>query len=336
MPARVWHVRHTFVDHLRRAGPEWPIDFVGVGGDPREVCGAPVHIVLALFRVRVGENLVVGGHCSGEVAACRVHEAFRFPCGSGGVHDEQRVFRIERFRCVLPGLAWHDFVPPDVAAFGPRDVAVAGAVDHEHVLKLIVAGRGFVRDVFDGHGFAAAVLAVARDEQFGTGVFDAETQCFRAESAENERMHGPDACARERDDDGLHEHRKVDHDAVAAADAEFRERVGGLGDFLGEFAVGHGAAVARLAFEVERDLVPIACRYVAVCAVDGGVEGASREPGLLEPFLSFRVGRGQRVHGVPRGLPRELGGLFRPVRLMLCGAELCTCVLCGASLMRGC
>ena len=83
---------------------------------------------------------------------------------------------------------------------------------------------------------------------------------------------------RERDDDGLDEHRQVDDDAVALADAEARERVRGAGDLALQVGVGDGPAVAGLALEVERDLVAAARGDVPVDAVDRDVERPADEP----------------------------------------------------------
>ncbi|MGW9803208.1 hypothetical protein ACUW6W_001297 [Micrococcus sp. 093350064-1] len=314
VPARVRGVRHTLVDHLRDPVRERTVDLVGVRGDPGQVRGAPVDVVVAPCRVRVGEQEVVRPRGRGEVPAGGVHEPLGLSRGAGGVHDEQRVLRVEGARGVGVRLAVHDVVPPQVSALGPRDVPVARAVQDEDVLDRVVPGHGLVRVGLHGDGGTAAELAVGGDEQLGARVLDAEPQRLRREPAEHERVHGADPRARQRDDDRLDEHGQVHDDAVARLDAQLLEGVRGLGDLALQLCVGDGAAVAGLALEVQGDLLPAPRRHVAVHAVHGHVQGAVLVPADLRAALGGRVRGGEGACPGEGSLPAQTSAGRLPER----------------------
>ena len=167
---------------------------------------------------------------------------------------------------VLGYLRVHDVVPPQVATVGPRGV-LAGALDRQHVLDrlarpggggLAVAAERLVHEGLQGEVGAAPVAAVGRDDELGLGVVDALAQALRAEAAEDDRVNRADARAGEHRDDGLGDLRQVDRDAVALADAEALQPVGGLLDALEHVGVGEGLGVAGLALEMEGDAVAAA------------------------------------------------------------------------------
>ena len=207
-------------------------------------------------------------------------------------------------------------VPPDVAAFGHRDVGQlvrgGGAVDHQDVLDRVVPGDGGVGVVLDRHGHAAAELAVGGDQELGAGVLHPELQRLGGEAAEHQGMDGADAGHGEGDDDGFGDDREVDDHAVALGDAQVQEGVGGLGHLALQFGVGDGAAVAGLALEVEGHLVAAAGRDMAVHAVVGDVELAALEPGDVRAGAGLDVGRDAPVRGVP-GLAAVGAGALRRV-----------------------
>ena len=73
--------------------------------------------------------------------------------------------------------------------------------------------------------------------------------------AEDDRVRGADAGARQHRDRQLGDHRHVDRDAIAGPDAELLQRVGRLADLALEVGVGDGPRVAGLADPVIGDLV---------------------------------------------------------------------------------
>ncbi len=297
----------SLVHDLGGAVGERAVDDVAVPGDPADVGGAPVDIRLG---VQV-EDVLVGVRDLGEISAARVQDAFRLPRGAGGVQDEQRVLGLEAARLVLGIRRLERVVPPDVAALGPVDLVLAAA-HHEHVLhgaRVAVDGVGGQRRVdgaLESEHAALAPAAVGGDDELRLRVVDAGAQALGAEPAEDDGVHGAEARDSEHGDDGLRDDRQVDRDAVALADAERFERVGGALHLGGEFSVGEAAGVARLALPVDGDPVPVAGGDVPVEAVLGDVQLAVAEPA--------RKRRVRPVEGLgERGLPmQELPGLLGP------------------------
>lgn len=97
----------------------------------------------------------------------------------------------------------------------------------EHRLVLDGAGR------FDAAG--------CRHDDRGLGVVDARGEFVGGEPAEHHRMHRAQSSARQHGDDGLGDHRHVDHHAVALADAERAQAARELGCAVEHFAIGVGA-----------------------------------------------------------------------------------------------
>ena len=114
---------------------------------------------------------------------------------------------------------------------------------------------------------AAPVAAVGGDQHLGLGVVDPVGERVRGEPAEHDAVRGADASAGQHRDRRLGDHRQVDVDPVAATDAEALEHVGEALHLVEQLGVGDRARVARLALEVERDLVAEAGLDVAVEAV---------------------------------------------------------------------
>lgn len=190
VPAGVRGVGHALVDDLGDAVGQRPVDLVGVRRDPGQVRRAPVHIAVAPGRVGVAEQELVAPGSLGQVAAGGVDQALGLAGGAGGVHDEQRGLGVERLSMVHAGCGVDGVMPPNIPARGPRHgvqcICGGGAVDDEHVFDGVAPAHCRVGVGLDGHGGAAAVLAVGGDEQFGAGVLDPEFQGFGGEAAKHE------------------------------------------------------------------------------------------------------------------------------------------------------
>lgn len=297
--ALVGGVGGALVHDLGGAVGEGAVDDVGVAGDPADVGGAPEDVGLG-FEVEDGP---VGVGDLGEVAAGGVQDALGLPRRAGGVEDEQGVFGVERLGGVFGGLGGDEVVPPHVAGVVEGDV-LAGAAHDEDVFDVAGLLDGFVDGGFEGGGLAAAVAAVAGDDDLGVGVLDAGGERVGGEAAEDDGVGGADAGAGQHGDGGLGDHRHVDGDPVALADAEVEEGVRGAGDLVLEFGVGDGAAVAGFALEVDGDPVSVSGLDVPVHAVVGDVESA-----VLEPF---REGGSTSPASRSALWPRSAGGPARP------------------------
>ena len=235
-----------------------------------------------------------------EVSAGRMDDALRLSRGAGGVEDVEHVLRIHPLGLADVGRVLHQAVVPVVAPF--LDVNWDGrtvqALDDDDVLDRRRAFERFVRHLLQRHDLAAPPAAVRGHEQRRLRVVDAIAQRLGAEAAEDHRMHGADARAREHRDRQLRDERQVERHAVAALDAERLQDVGELADLAIEIEVGQRPAVARLAFPDERRLVPARSARVAIDAVDAGVQRAADEP--------LRVRRLPVEHARPRREPLEL------------------------------
>ena len=127
---------------------------------------------------------------------------------------------------------------------GPVDVAAGDQLArllralNDHALRRGVLGdveRGVEhRLVVDGaRGFDAARR---RHDDRRTRVVDAGRQLVGREPAEHHRVHGAQSRARQHRDDGLGDHRHVDHHAVALADAEVAQHAGEPRGLVEQFA----------------------------------------------------------------------------------------------------
>ena len=121
-------------------------------------------------------------------------------------------------------------------------ISFSPAAHDEHVLDRVGAPvqRG-IHGVLQWEHLAFAPPSVGRDDELGLGVVDPVAQTLGAEAAEYDRIHRADAGDREHGDHRLRNHRHVDRDAVALADAERLESVRGTLHLGGQLGVGHRA-----------------------------------------------------------------------------------------------
>ncbi len=137
-------------------------------------------------------------------------------------------------------------------------------------------------------------------------------QGLGGEAAEDDGVRGAETGAGEHRDRGLGDHRQVDRDGVALADAEVGEGVRRALHLGVQVGVRDVAGVALgLTDEVDRDLVAAPGLDVAVDGVDARVELAVGEPlreGRVAPVERLREGRA----------PRQVGaGLLGPEALVV-------------------
>ena len=92
---------------------------------------------------------------------------------------------------------------------------IVGAAEDDHFLNRRFTGQRGIDIVLERNDGAAAVATVGRDHAGRAAVGDAVADTVRAESAEDNRMHGADACAGQHGNGGFGDERHVDDDAVA-------------------------------------------------------------------------------------------------------------------------
>ena len=143
------------------------------------------------------------------------------------------------------------------------------------------------RLVFDQ---AAGLDAAARRQhQLGLGVVDAGRELLGGETAEHHRVDGADARAGEHGEQRLGDHRHVDDDAVALADAEIDERRGKRRDLVLQLAIGDAPLRMRdRAVVIDRRLVAAAGGDMAVDGVEAGVQRRVGEPAAVDAGLRDR------------------------------------------------
>ena len=254
-----------------------------------------------------------------QVATGGVHDTLGFARRAGGVEDEERIFRVHRFRRAVRGDVGggHLVFEPHVAAFGPRD-RHAGVLDHDAGLDVGALKKGGVAVGLESGGLTTAQAGVAGDHNGGAGVEDTVAQGVSRETTEHDAMDGADARAGQHSDGEGGDHRQVDDHPVAFFDALLLEDVGELGDLLPEILVGDGLGGFRgVAFEVVSDGVAFTGFDVTVEAVVRNVQFAAFEPTdlrvlevvvlnvvpLLDPGETFFRFLAPEVVGVVQGPP---------------------------------
>ena len=189
---------------------------------------------------------------------------------------------------------------------------VAAALHHDDVLDRRRLRHRLVGGRLEREHLAPPITAVGGHEHLGLGVVDPVGERLRRETSEHHAVGGADAGAGEHRHCRLGDHREVDVDPVALADAQALEHVGEALDLVEQFGVGDRARVARLALPMERDLVAAAGGDVAVEAVLRHVQLAADEP--------FRERQLPVEDRVPRLRPlHQIGGLARPEALVVAG-----------------
>ncbi|SAF30017.1 Uncharacterised protein [Enterobacter cloacae] len=168
-----------FVDHLthpRRGRPVWhalkhqrccatgqrAVQQVAVPGHPAHVGGTPVDVARMVV-----EDVFEGGCRIDQITAGGVQHAFRLAGRTGGIKNEQRIFRVHLFRLVLVARVLNQVAPPQIAPLVPVDFAAGTLKDDNAADRVDV--RVFQRfvDVFLQWDTASCTHAfIGGDHQF--------------------------------------------------------------------------------------------------------------------------------------------------------------------------
>jgi hypothetical protein len=167
----------------------------------------------------------------------------------------------------------------DVATFDLVETLVETPVDHQHFARLVFGqGNRFVEQVLVGYGLAAAHAGVRRDDQLRCRIVDTRGQRPGSKTTEDHRVDGADACAGEHGEHRLGDHRHVDQDAVALADAEALHDRRHAHDFLLEFGEGINHFLVGLGRDEHQRAVIRALGGVTVDRVVAKIGFAADEP----------------------------------------------------------
>ncbi len=208
---RLRPVGRAFIHQRRRARRERSVDHIAVPGDPADIRGAPINVVLAQV-----ENVFRAAVNADEIAAGGVQNAFRFSSRSAGVKDVKRMLAVERERGAMRIDIFKFAMPPDVAPF--LDVhLVASASENDHAPDRCLALQRFIDVVLQRNDRAAAVGAIGGNDGGRPAVSDPVANAIGAEAAEDDRMNGADPRAGEHGDRGFWNRRQVDDHAIAFA-----------------------------------------------------------------------------------------------------------------------
>ncbi len=173
----IGEVGHTLEHQCRRAVGERAVDDIGVTCHPAHIRRAPVDVA-----VMIVEDILMRHRCIDEIAAGCVQHALRLAGGAGGVEDEERVFRIHRFRVAGRFDASNFLMIPEIAARSPAYLAAGAAhgenlVDHDILLGRNVDGG--IGVFLQRNRLAAAHAFIGRDDESGFAVDDTTGKCFR-------------------------------------------------------------------------------------------------------------------------------------------------------------
>ena len=207
--AEVGEIGGALVHHLGGTIGERAVDDVGMTGDPADIGGAPVDILIAHI-----EDILCGRVGAGEVAAGAVENAFRFAGRAGGVEHEERMLRVEGLGRVFGGNFPSFLVPPSIALGLHRDRVVA-TVDHDDAFDALVFFECFVDGGFECDDLAAAPSAIGGDDHASAGVFETIDDGLGGEAAKDDRVDGADAGAGKHRDDRFGDHWQINEHAIA-------------------------------------------------------------------------------------------------------------------------
>ena len=239
---------------------------------PAEV-GQPEEAVVLLDIEAVGHIL---GGLEGE-AGVDVHCALGPPGCPRGVEEQTRVLGVGPLGRGVGWLGRHQVVPPDIAPAGPGHRPAEAAAD-EHVLDGGRLGHGRVGRLLHRHRLPAAEEAIGGDEQRGLAVGQTGGHGGGGVAGEDGDADGADLGAGQHRHGGFGGERQEEADAVAPADAERAQGVGGavgLGEQLG---VGELAHLAFLALPEDGQSVAAGRGGVLVQGVVDAVVAAALEP----------------------------------------------------------
>ena len=214
-PVPVRPIGRALIHHRRCAVCQGSVDDVAVAGDPADVRRAPVDVVLLQVEDPLGGG--IGAH---QIPTGGVYDALGFARGAAGVQQIQHVLAVHRLGFAGQRLAFHQVVPPDIAAVDHIFVGMAGTAHDNHLLHAGGTVEGLIRILLELDDVAPPVASIGGDQYLGLRVVEPVAYGFGAEPAEHHAMGSADAGASQHRDGQLGNHGQVDGDAVTLFDPQ--------------------------------------------------------------------------------------------------------------------
>jgi hypothetical protein len=273
---------------MRDVAPTASGPYVAVAGDPTDIGGAPIDVLVVVV-----EGIAEGRGGVEQVAGSGVENALRLPGRPGRVEDEERILGIHPLDVAVPSdvRSTNLLVVPEVSSGLHVDARTRPGDDDDRL-----DGRALVKGVvslgFEGHDATAADSFVGRDEKLGTAILDPVAERRGGEATEDDRVDRADARAGEHGDDELGDHRHIDRDAIALADPVLPEDVRELAHLVVERLVRVHLRPTLVGLPDERGLVAAPSLKMPIDAVVGDVELPALEPfdsRGIELVVQYRV-----------------------------------------------
>jgi hypothetical protein len=229
-----------------------------------------------------------------------VEHALGLAGGAGGVEDEQRIFRVHRFRFACRVGAGSGLVIPDIAPVLHHDVA-AGTAHDQHAGHAGAVGERLVDIGLQRYFLAAAQPFVGGDDEARVAILDAAGKAVRREAAEHHRVDRADPGAGEHGKGCLGNHRQVDRHPITLV------------------ALRHDMTVYAVRGDIERAILEPFDAEIRL--VEAGVLHLGKRSHPVQPLRllapeSFGIAQGLRIHRVIAfGVDLRAGGPLRRNRM---------------------
>ncbi len=215
--ARVRPNRQPFVEDGRRTVDQRSVDDIGMPHHPADVGGGE-HGLAGVDVVEVLHGRSQRHRITADIALHALGNA-------GGAGSVENVARLVRFQPDHRYFGVHVLGAQrrviQIATFDQRQALVQTPVaEHDFFRREFGQAAGFIDQMLVGHGLAAAHAGVGGDHDLGLGIVDTYRQVVGGKSTEHHRVNGPDPGAGQDGEQGFGDHRHVDDDPIALADAQ--------------------------------------------------------------------------------------------------------------------
>jgi hypothetical protein len=167
----------------------------------------------------------------------------------------------------------------NVSALDARPSLVKAAINHQHLCRRKLCQlAGFIEQMLVGHRLAAAHAGIAGDDQLGLGIVDASGQRTGRKTAKNHGVDGANAGTSENGKRGLRNHRHVNQNAIALANAQGLHDRGRAHHFGLQFGKGIGLLLVGLGRDINQCAIVRPLRGMAVNGVMAEVGLAADKP----------------------------------------------------------